>query len=336
MIKHSLPNEITLENVYETMKQLIKTINTHTTILNHYMKYTLHMNSLPQAITYLLAHEDEELKKYCQGLFNFTNDEFYSFHSQSTQVASTDDSTKEQLINMTSEAFEVMMDCCVHQIPTSPIIPIAANLAAEKEISDIKIKCVEERIPAYYAVSLVTNKKLANGGIDQSYMDKLFEWTDKHQAEIIFHSNDFGRDLSQFNHRVCNRKNIAIFITTGINDIFGSFHGKTIPAPPKSRWETVVNDDKFFVFTCKNSFGLPMTQFHPVNYTNTLTLFPSRDLTNLFTIFNCYQIGQFECWAKRKDFSKYFKDVPPASTTLFTGDRSDKFIAQKIVVFQLH
>ena len=52
-------------------------------------------------------------------------------------------------------------------------------------------------------------------------------------------------------------------------------------------------------------------------------------------ISNCYQIGQYECITKRKDFSKCFKDVPVCSTSLFTGDKSDKFVAQRIVIFQL-
>ena len=335
MIKHSFTKENTIENVIEYLKEISKTINIHTSILNHYLKYTLHLNSQPQTITYLSRYNDTELKQYFQELYNFTQEEYESYSTASSQIASQDDSTREQLIQMTPEAFEMVVDCCYHQIPSSPLLPIVANLAAEKELSDIKIKYVEERLPSHYAVSLVTNKKIANGGIDQKYIDKLYNWTDKHHAEIIFNSDDYGRDLTQFNHVICGRKNFAIFIVTGINDIFGSFHGKSITSPPRNRWEGVMNDEKFFVFTCKNSFGLPMEQYYPLNNTNTLNLFPNRDLTNLFMISNCYQIGQFECWAKRKEFMKYFKDVPQCSTMMFTGDRSDKFIAQKIIVFQL-
>ena len=335
MIKHSFTKEHTLENIIEYLNEITKTINNHSFILNHYLQYTLHLKSQPQTITYLSTHEDNDLKQYFQEIYNFTQEEFDSYSFDSTQVASQDDSTRQQLKEMTPEAFEMVIDCCRHQIPSSPILPIAANLAAEKELSDIKIKYVEEFLPSQYAVSLVTNKKLINGGINQNYIDTLYKWTDKHHCEIIFNSDDYGRDLTQFNHVICGRKNFAIFIVTGINDVFGSFHGKSINTPPRNRWETVLNDEKFFVFTCKNSIGIPMTQYFPVNCENSLNLFPNRDLTNLFTISNCYQIGQYECWGKRKDFLKYFKDVPQCSTTMFTGDRNDKFIAQKIVVFQL-
>ena len=80
-----------------------------------------------------------------------------------------------------------------------------------------------------------------------------------------------------------------------------------------------------------------MMQFHPQQTnTNSLVLFPSRDISNLFHISNCYQIVQYESSVvKKKEFSKHYKNVPVASTELFSGIRSDKFVANKIVVIQL-
>ena len=97
MIKHNLNGEITIENLYNQMKEMMKTINIHTSILNHYIKYTLHLNSLPQSISYLRNHEDEELMKYMQTVYNFTQEEYETFGSDAEQVASQDESTKEQL-----------------------------------------------------------------------------------------------------------------------------------------------------------------------------------------------------------------------------------------------
>ncbi|BFU18271.1 hypothetical protein EHI8A_239360 [Entamoeba histolytica HM-1:IMSS-B] len=335
MIQHNFPSEHTIESISSYLISLNKTINLHSVLLNHYLSHTLHINTSPQAINYLSQHPDNDLMKYLQSLYSFSIEDFNAFTSHTTEIASQEDSTKEQLIQMSPEAFEIAVDCSVGRIPPSPLLPIIANLAAQKQLSDIKVRYVEERLPVPYSVALVKNKTDEYGGIDEKYIKQVIEWTATHKAEVVYNSDVNGRDTLSLNRSLCNRTNFSIFIVTGTTDVFGSFHGKSISSPPKSRWEAVQNDDKFFVFTCKNSFGIPMTRYLPNETSDSLIIFPNRGI-NLFTIFGCYQIGQFECSPmKKREFIKNFKDAPPCGTELFSGLRNDKFVAQKIIVFQL-
>ena len=337
MLHHTFPYERCLESMIEYLEQLTTTINNHTTMLYHYIRETLHIKSGVQAISYISKHPDEEFQKYLQSIYNFNQNDIFSFHDHSNEISAQESDTSQQLIEMSPETFEIVVDCFAGQIPQSPMVNLISSLAVENKLSDVKVRYVEERMPVELAVARSKSINDKYGGIDDEYVNQLLRWTHKSQAEVIYHSDQYGRDVSVFNSTICGRSNFAIFVISGGIEVFGSYHGKSLISPPKNRWDSVVNDEKFFVFSCKNAFNTQMIQFHPQQpNTSSLILFPCRDITNLYHINNCYQVGQFESVVvKKKEFAKHFKNVPVASTELFCGIKGDKFVANKIIVLQL-
>ncbi|ELP93598.1 hypothetical protein EIN_063230 [Entamoeba invadens IP1] len=332
----SNPHDSSNEAMFQHLTQLTQSLNSHTILLNHIISYFFHIQTTPQAMSYLTVHEDSELKALFQSLYSFSQDDFVHFSDFSSEIASDEDETKKHLAALPLDKFQIALDMHVGRIPSSSLVQIVANMAAARTIDDLKVRYVEERIPVPYAVALSRNRSDEFSGLKPEYIKMVQDWTNSVSAKVIYNSEANGRDVSIFNSAVCGKHKIAVYVISGNTDVFGSYHTQTIVSPPKSRWEEVTGDHHFFVFSCKNSFGLPGAKYTPKSVEKSLILFPNRDITNIFAVSNCYQIGQYECTAMRKkDFIRNFNNVPDCGTELFSGLRNDKFVAQRIVVVQL-
>ena len=324
-------NETNLTDI----NSLIDTVNKQSIIIQHLIKYQLHITSGNSAMKYINTHPDSEFGTLLQSAYSISSSKAEA-PDFTSQIESSTEETEKMLKEMKFETFQTVLDSCVNY-PPSPLELFITKMSAEHKLSDMKIDYVRERTPVSSAVAEVSMRKKFFGGIDEIYTDKLLKWTNKKKASVLFDSDQVGRSAAQFNEAVCGKHDIAIFVINGNNDIFGSYHQKEVKAAPKSRWEAVTDDPGFFVFTARNSCGVEMSKYNLHSNGNSLLIFPNREGSYVFGIESCYFICQIESSVMSKSkFKKNYVNVPDCSVDLFAGVGKEKFIAQKIVVLQLN
>ena len=171
-------------------------------------------------------------------------------------------------------------------------------------------------------------------GLPLDSFNQLQEWNNNKTAKVLYHSDSIT--TKKFNEIVGGHQNVCIVIKTKDNHIFGTFSSKLrVPKNMRDDDFDVVDDDKYYFYTLKNSLGMNPTIFKKKKTMYTIARFSSQNESVIFEAENCFTLATATGVSYViSSFKDSYVDVPEEYLKLFNGSNDSSFAMASIHIIE--